>query len=214
MDIIAWAITTFEDIIAAIGYPGVIILMTLESMALPIPSEVVMTFAGALAFQGRLDLFAVTLAGTLGCTIGSILAYAIGLYGGRAFVCRYGRYVMLKPGHIDSAERWFWKYGNLAIFGSRLLPVVRTFISLPAGMAKMDFPRFVVLSTVGSLPWCLVLAYLGYYLGGNWQAVNSYFNLFTLIVVLVVAALLIWYFLLRKRPARTQSSSACPPEKK
>jgi membrane protein DedA with SNARE-associated domain len=214
MDIITWGVTVLEDFIAAIGYLGIFLLMTLESMALPIPSEVVMTFAGALAFQGRLDIWGVTLAGTIGCTVGSVLAYAIGMYGGRSFICRYGRYVLLRPGHIDAAEQWFKKYGNLAVFGSRLLPVVRTFISLPAGMAKMNFPRFVLLSFAGSLPWCFMLAYLGYYLGGNWQVIQTYFGLFTIIVVVAVAALLIWYFLIRKHGKTPSTSTACPPEKK
>jgi membrane protein DedA with SNARE-associated domain len=214
MDIITWGVMALEDFIAAIGYPGVFLLMMLESMALPIPSEVVMTFAGVLAFEGRLDLIGVTLAGAIGCTVGSILAYAIGMYGGRSFICKYGRYVLLKPGHIDAAERWFRKYGNAAVFGSRLLPVVRTFISLPAGMAKMDFPRFVGLSFIGSLPWCFVLAYLGFYLGGNWQVIESYFGIFTIIVVIVVGALLTWYFVIRKRSEVASKSSSCPPDRK
>jgi membrane protein DedA with SNARE-associated domain len=210
MGIIESVVQIILDLIGALGLPGVFGLMTLESMCLPIPSEIVMTFAGALVFQGEstmldgswLGLIAVTMAGTLGCAVGSIIAYYIGERGGRPFVLRYGKYVLLNEKHLDSAERWFIKYGDMAVFVSRLLPVVRTFISLPAGMAKMNFTRFVVLSFIGSLPWCFALTYLGYILGANWQAVEGVFRQLDILIVVAGVAVVIWYIWDRKRKAK------------
>lgn len=199
MDIITWAITIMMDFIAAVGYLGIFLLMTLESMCLPVPSEVVMPFGGWLAFDGRLNAFGVVMAGTLGCTAGSVIAYYIGFYGGRPLVKRFGRYVLLREVHLDAAERWFNKYGDLAVFGSRLLPVIRTFISLPAGIAKMNFPRFVVFSFVGSLIWCFLLTYIGYYLGANWQTIEQYYLPIAILVLVSFSILVVWYFAFRKR---------------
>jgi membrane protein DedA with SNARE-associated domain len=212
--IIAWAVQIIMDLIQATGYPGIVLLMALESMCLPVPSEVVLPFGGALVSLGRLgltgdpmwDALLVAIAGTIGCTLGSIIAYCIGLKGGRPFIAKYGRYIRLNEKHLDLAECWFHKYGDLAVFGSRLLPVVRTFISLPAGMARMPFKRFVVLSTVGSLPWCLVLAYIGVVLGENWETVETLYRPIEYIVIIGIAALAI-YYLWRWRT----SKKVCPP---
>lgn len=199
--IIAWAVQVIMDLIQTAGYPGIVLLMAFESMCLPIPSEVVLPFAGALVALGRLgitgdpmwDTLLVALAGTLGCTIGSVIAYYIGQRGGRPFIRKYGRYIRLNEKHLDMTECWFHKYGDWAVLGSRLLPVVRTFISLPAGIACMPFKRFVVLSTIGSLPWCLVLSYIGLVLGDNWQTVESLYRPIEIIVVIGIAALAIYY---------------------
>jgi membrane protein DedA with SNARE-associated domain len=199
--IIAWVVQVIMDLILFLGIPGIVGLMALESMCLPVPSEVVLPFAGALVAMGKLvifnnpiiDTFIVALAGTLGCTIGSVIAYYIGLKGGRPLVLRYGKYILLNEKHLDTTEKWFNKYGDWAIFGSRLLPVVRTFISLPAGMAKMNFKRFVVLTTVGSFPWCLALAYIGLELGQNWAAIESLYRPLEIAVVIGVAALAVYY---------------------
>lgn len=199
MDLISWGAQVIYDFIGAVGYAGIFFLMTLESMAIPVPSEIVMTFGGWLAYDGKLDLFWVGMAGTLGCVAGSVIAYWIGEYGGRAFIIKYGKYLLLKESSIDSAEVWFKKYGAVAIFGSRLLPVIRTFISIPAGIAKMNFWVFLVLTFLGSLPWCYALAYAGYYLGANYESIHSYFNVLTIIVIIVAAALLFYYLFLRKR---------------
>lgn len=198
---IAWAVQLIMDLIQTTGYPGIVLLMTMESMCLPVPSEVVLPFAGALVSLGRLGLIGdplsdsllVALAGTLGCTLGSVIAYYIGLKGGRPFVIKYGRYIRLNEKHLNLTECWFHKYGDWAILGSRLLPVIRTFISLPAGIARMPFRRFVLLSTIGSLPWCLVLAYVGVILGENWQTVESLYRPFEYVVVIGIAALAIYY---------------------
>jgi LPXTG-motif cell wall-anchored protein len=199
MDIISWGIQFVKDFIGGIGIIGIFLLMTLESMCLPIPSEIVLPFGGWLASEGKLDVFMVGLAGSLGCLAGSMIAYAIGFYGGRPFIVRYGRYVFLKERTIESVECWFKKYGTVAIFGSRLLPVVRTFISLPAGVAKMDFPRFVFLSFIGSVPWCFAFAYAGYYLGQNWESLSEAYNLAIIIVIAAVLILSLWFFYFRRR---------------
>ncbi|MDD1771105.1 MAG: DedA family protein, partial [Methanomassiliicoccales archaeon] len=146
MDIISWAIQVLKDFIAAGGLAGIFFLMTLESMCLPVPSEIVLTFGGWLAFDGRLDFLGVVLAGTFGCLAGSLIAYYVGYKGGRALVHRYGHALHVSEDSIHGAEEWFLKHGDLAIFGSRLLPVVRTFISLPAGLAKMNVTRFSILT--------------------------------------------------------------------
>jgi membrane protein DedA with SNARE-associated domain len=149
MGIIEWAIELIKQLIDAGGYGGIALLMALESMCIPIPSEIVLPFGGWLAFDGQMNWILVSLAGTIGCVIGSILSYWAGEKGGRAFVCKYGKYLLLNEGHLDLSERWFKKYGTPMIFFSRILPIMRTFISLPAGIAKMDFKNFVVLTTMG-----------------------------------------------------------------
>jgi len=199
MDIISWGIQFIKDLIAGLGYPGILALMTLESMCLPVPSEIVLPFGGWLAFDGRLDVFWVAMTGTVGCALGSVIAYALGYYGGRPLILRYGRYVFLEEKHLLAAECWFRKYGDYAVFGSRLLPVVRTFISLPAGVCRTNFSRFVVLSFLGSLPWCFALAYGGYYLGASWDSLAGAFNYLTIIVLIVLLALFIWFYFIRKR---------------
>ncbi len=200
-DLVAWVVGVIITLISDIGLAGIFGLMTLESMCLPVPSEVVLPFSGALVAQGHvflfrdplLDVLMISVAGTLGCILGSTFAYYIGLKGGRPFVLRYGRYVLLNERHLDEAERWFKRYGDLAIFGSRLLPVVRTFISLPAGMAQVPLRRFVVLTTLGSFPWCLALSYLGYLLGEHWGEIEGYFRQIELLLVILGIGIIVWY---------------------
>ena len=152
--------------------------MLLESACVPIPSEVTMLFGGALttaAFAGsgnELDLWAVIVAGTVGNLVGSWLAYWAGASGGRQLVDRYGRYLLVRPHEVDKAEAWFERRGEAAVFVSRLLPVIRTFISLPAGIARMPFWRFTLYTVVGCLPWCAALAWLGAVLGERWENVE------------------------------------------
>src|SRR5258707_639857 len=138
-------------VISAGGYAGIVLLMGIESACIPLPSEVIMPFAGYLVHTGRMNLHLAAFAGALGCAVGSVVAYWAGVYGGRPFAVKYGRYVLIRRRDIDRAEAWFTRYGDAAIFFSRLLPVVRTFISLPAGIARMPFGRFVVLSFLGSV---------------------------------------------------------------
>ncbi|HVO78148.1 MAG TPA: DedA family protein [Methanomassiliicoccales archaeon] len=206
MDIISWAIGVVKDFIAAGGLLGIFLLMTLESMCLPVPSEIVLTFGGWLAFDGVLDFWGVALAGTAGCLFGSLIAYWIGDRGGRALVHRYGKALHLNEDSMESAEKWFNKHGDLAVFGSRLLPVIRTFISLPAGYGKMNLTRFTVLTLVGSFIWCVVLTYAGFILGANWESISQFTAPITIVVVLVTVAVLVWYFMFyKKRKAKAQA---------
>jgi membrane protein DedA with SNARE-associated domain len=156
--------------IAYAGYPGVIAMMAMESACLPIPSEVVMPFAGYLASIGRFNLWAAATFGAIGCNIGSAIAYEIGAWGGRPFLQRWGRYVLLDPRELDRVDRLFIRYGAISVLVGRLLPIVRTFIALPAGIARMNRVRFQLYTFVGSWPWCLALAWVGYQLGKRWNS--------------------------------------------
>ncbi len=162
------------------GLTAIFVLMLLESACIPIPSEVTMLFGGALttvAFAGagnELGFWAVVAAGTAGNLAGSWLAYWVGAVGGRPLIDRYGRYLLVRPHEVDTAHGWFERRGELAVFVSRLLPVIRTFISLPAGIAGMGFVRFTVYTTLGCLPWCIALAWLGAVLGARWNDVETF----------------------------------------
>jgi membrane protein DedA with SNARE-associated domain len=179
-------------LISAFGYPGIVFLMTLESAGMPVPSEVVMPFSGFLVYQGQMSLLWTTIAGALGNLLGSVIAYYIGMYGGRAFIFKYGKYVFINNSHLHHAEEWFAKYGEKAVLMGRLLPVIRTFISFPAGMAEMNFNRFVLGTVVGSLPWCFVLTYAGVILREHWEDLLGLFHLLDFVVVFAVVAALLW----------------------
>ena len=183
--------------ISSVGYGGVFVLMALESAALPIPSEVIMPFAGYLAYQKVFDLIAVSVVGAAGCMAGSLFSYEVGLRGGRPFLEKYGKYFFLNRHHLELAERWFNRYGDRAIFFSRLLPVLRTFISLPAGIGRYSAKKLALYSFVGSLPWCFGLAYVGFSLGDRWKDIIAFFNGLD---VLIVAVVIIFVFrLFRKK---------------
>lgn len=186
------------EFISAIGYAGVFFLMALESASLPVPSEIVMPFAGYLAYRGVFNLYIVGLLGALGCTAGSILSYYIGLKGGRPFIDKYGKYLFLNHGHLELAEDWFKKYGDKAVFFSRFLPVVRTFISLPAGLGKYSAKKLVAYSFLGSLPWTFALAYVGFRLGPYWTEIIAYFNGLDILIVAVILALATYFWKIKK----------------
>lgn len=191
---IIFFITNFiVNAISSLGYLGVGAMMAIESACIPLPSEIIMPFAGFLVAQGKFTLLGVTLAGALGCVVGSIVAYAVGIYGGRAFIEKYGKYILISNHDLEVADKFFNKYGSSAIFFSRLLPVVRTFISLPAGIAKMNFLKFVIYSFLGSLPWCYVLAYIGKKLGDNWDTLGVYFHKFDVVILVIILLGVIWY---------------------
>lgn len=162
----AWIVA----VVSASGYAGVAALMAIESACIPLPSEIIMPFAGYIASTGRFSLPLAATAGAIGCNIGSTVAYAVGVYGGRPFVERWGRFVLLSGEDLQRAERFFARFGSAAVFIARLLPVVRTFISLPAGMARMRQVPFQFYTFVGSWPWCFALAYVGYELGQRWES--------------------------------------------
>jgi len=194
---IAWIIEILAkfiiDTISTSGYLGIVILMGIEIACIPLPSEIIMPFSGYLVFRGDFELYRTGLAGAFGCVVGSVPAYYLGLYGGRPLVEKYGKYVLISHRDLDLADRWFERYGDWAIFFSRLLPVVRTFISFPAGVARMNFPRFVIYTFVGSFPWCLGLSYVGMKLGENWDTLGVYFHRFDIVIGILIALGVLYY---------------------
>ena len=187
--------------ISTLGYAGIVITMAIESACIPLPSEIIMPFSGYLVTTGQFTMLGVTLAGAVGNVIGSIAAYYVGVRGGRPFVERYGPFILLSRRDLDIADRWFAKYGEAAVFFSRLLPVVRTFISLPAGIARMNFPRFVAFTFFGSIPWCYGLGYIGVAMGERWDQLKEYFHQFDVVIGLGLA-LAIGYFVWSHWPRR------------
>jgi len=182
--------------ISTLGYGGVILLMAIESACIPLPSEVIMPFSGYLVYTGRFNLWLVSVAGAVGCVIGSMAAYWLGMYGGRPLIERYGRYVLISHRDLDLADRWFSRYGEAIVFASRLLPVVRTFIAFPAGIARMDVSKFVAYTFLGSLPWCLGLAIVGRELGEQWdknEALKAWFHRFDFVIVIVAVIGAAWW---------------------
>ena len=174
--------------VSAVGYIGVLVLMTFESACVPIPSEIIMPFSGFLATTGKLSIWGVTLAGATGNLIGAVITYAIGFYGGRPFILKYGKYFFVKEKEVHHAEKFFAKWGDWSVFLSRNLPVIRTFISLPAGVAEMPFIKFAVFSFLGSIPWCFALTYLGFILGNNWLLIRQYGHYLDIIAGLLILA--------------------------
>lgn len=195
--IISFLTSIIISIISKTGYAGVFLLMAAESALIPIPSEVTMPFAGYLATIGRFNILIVILVGALANLFGSILAYWLGYWGGEAIVRnlikKYGKYLLLTEGEYDRSERWFRKYGEKITFFSRILPIVRTFISLPAGVAKMNFWRFSFLTFLGSLIWSGLLAYIGFALGKNWHSLSVYYRKFEYLIIFVILGLAIYY---------------------
>jgi membrane protein DedA with SNARE-associated domain len=187
------------DAVAGYGYAAVFVLMVLESACVPIPSEVTMLFGGALASEGfaapgqQLSLVWVGIVGTLGNLVGSWLAYWAGAVGGRPLVDRFGRYLLIRPHEVDKAHDWFERYGDAAVFFSRLLPVIRTFISLPAGVVRMPFWRFTLYTVLGCLPWTFALAWLGYALGESWQTVEEMLRPFAWAIAGACVVAVAWY---------------------
>lgn len=174
-------------VISRFQYVGIALLMAVESACVPLPSEIIMPFSGYLVSRGELKLWLVSLAGAVGCVIGSWLAYAIGAKGGRPLVERYGRYVLVSHRDLDLADRWFQRHGDITIFVGRLLPVVRTFIAFPAGVARMPLGRFTAYTFLGSLIWCWGLAWVGVKLGEHWNTLGVYFHRFDAVIVALVA---------------------------
>ena len=200
--------------ISALGYAGVVLLMAIESACIPLPSEVIMPFSGYLVYTGQFNLWGVAVAGAVGCVLGSLVAYWAGMYGGRPFIEKYGRYVLISRHDLDLADRWFARYGEVIVFASRLLPVVRTFIAFPAGVARMNLTRFTVYTFLGSLPWCLGLAYVGQLLGEQWdknETLKSWFHRFDFVIgilIVLAAAWWVWRHLKHSRPQGGEASRA------
>lgn len=192
------------SMISTFGYAGILLTMAIESACIPLPSEIIMPFAGYLVASGQFTMLGVTLAGAIGNVVGSVAAYYAGVWGGRPFVERYGPYVLVSRADIETADRWFAKYGEAAVFFGRMLPVVRTFISLPAGIAGMNIHRFILFTFFGALPWCYLLAYIGVKMGEEWEHLRDYFHQFDVVIGLSLA-LMVGYFLWSHWPKRRVS---------
>lgn len=180
-------------VISTLGYGGIVLLMAIESANIPLPSEVIMPFSGFLVAQGELNLWLVGLAGAMGCTVGSIFSYYLGKWGGRPLIEKYGKYILISHHDLDLADRWFQNKGEMTVFVGRLLPVIRTFISFPAGISEMNFSRFIVYSFLGSLPWSLFLAYIGLKMGENWEKLRGYFHGLDWVILGLIIVGIVWY---------------------
>ena len=192
-------------------WPGVIALMAIESACIPLPSEIIMPLAGWMLIKGQSLPAAYNLLagvyGALGCTIGSIIAYGVGAKGGRSFLKKYGKYILITQHDIDTADHWFQKNGNWAIFITRLLPVVRTFISLPAGIARMHIGKFLTYTFIGSFIWCTALSYGGYLLGEHWEDIRTVMRPFDPVIIATVVILIALYIYRHIKHSRTQKES-------
>ena len=192
------------NFIGSLGYWGVFICMTLESACIPLPSEIIMTFSGFVVWQGNtnMTLWGITLVGALGNLFGSIIAYFVGLKGGRPLLEKYGKYILITHKNLETADKWFERYGYEAVLISRVLPGIRTFISLPAGITHMDLKKFGAYTFLGSLPWCFVLAYMGTQLGPRWEIISKYFHVLDIIVIIGVIGA-IGYLIYKHKKGKT-----------
>ena len=196
MEQISQAFLTFID---SWGYFAVAVLMAMENACIPVPSELILGFAGYLVSAERMTFVGAMIAGMIGGMTGSIFAYVVGATGGRKFVDKYGKYFFIKKSHVDLAQKWFDKYGVRAVFFSRMLPVVRTFISLPAGFARVDFKQFLFYTFAGSLPWTALILWAGVMLGDNWEYLLEVGHKFSEAFIVVSVVIVAWLYLRRKR---------------
>ncbi len=183
-------------VISKAGYLGVLLLMAIESACIPLPSEIIMPFAGYLVYTGTFKLLLVATAGALGCNVGSVIAYEVGYYGGRPWVEKYGSYLLLSRHDLDIADRFFLRFGSAAVFIGRLLPVIRTFIALPAGIARMPRFRFHIYTFAGSWPWCFALAWVGMKLGERWNKdprLAHWLHRLDAVIILLILLGLAWF---------------------
>jgi membrane protein DedA with SNARE-associated domain len=194
--ILPYLVQFITHVIDVGGYAGIVALMGIESACIPLPSEIILPFAGYLVFLGHFNLLLVATAGAVGCNLGSVVGYWIGAKGGRPLVERYGKWVLMSRHDLDRMARFFARYGAITVLLARLMPVVRTFIAFPAGIAKMSQVRFHIYTFVGSWPWCFVLAYVGMKLGEKWHTdprFEQVFHRFHLAVEMGLLALLVWF---------------------
>ena len=187
------------DVIDKLGLPGVFVLMTAESACLPIPSEGTMLFAGFNVANGEYSLFVVTAVGVAANVIGSWIAYAVGYFGRVDLLEKHGRKVLIKPHHLHKADDWFERYGDATVFFSRMLPIVRTFISLPAGVAKMPFVRFTVFTVLGCIPWVFMIAFIGKQAGDRWEDWKEHLHYIDYAVIAAIAIGVVWLFVRYRR---------------
>jgi len=192
-------------VISAMGYGGVVILMAIESACIPLPSEIIMPFAGYLISLGQFSLVGAATAGAIGCNVGSTIAYIVAAKGGRPAFERWGTYVLVTHTELELAEQFFARYGAITVFIGRLLPVIRTFITFPAGLARMPMMKFQIYSFIGSWPWCLALAYVGMMLGARWDSdptLRKLFHDFDAVIAVVLVAGFVWFVWSRWREIR------------
>ncbi|MEK7396620.1 MAG: DedA family protein [Candidatus Poribacteria bacterium] len=194
-------------VIGYIGYGGVFGLMLVESCGILMPSEAIMPFSGFQVALGNMNYWIVTLMGGLGNLVGSMLAYWIGMKGGRPLAEKYGRYVLISKHDLDIADRWFTKYGELTAFFGRLLPIIRTFISFPAGIAKMNFLKFCIYTFIGSLFWSAMLAWIGVKLGENWNLLREKLHNFDMAIAVIIVLGAAWYVWRHIRILRAERKS-------
>jgi membrane protein DedA with SNARE-associated domain len=193
------------DVVDALGIPGIFVLMVLESACIPVPSEATMLFAGFNVSRGEYSLFAAVAAGSLANLVGSWIAYAIGWYGRVDLLEKHGRKLHIKPSHLAWADRWFERHGDATVFFTRMLPIVRTFISLPAGVARMPFWRFSLLTLAGCVPWVLMLTFIGQQVGANWESWKDSLHYVDYAVAAAIVVGLLWLLVRRRRsPAPAQ----------
>jgi membrane protein DedA with SNARE-associated domain len=191
--IIALLVGLIIGTISRLGYGGIVLLMAIESACIPLPSEVIMPFSGYLVSTGVMNLWLVALAGAVGCMLGSLVAYFAGAWGGRPLVEKYGKYILISYHDLDLADRWFERYGDITIFIGRLLPVIRTFIAFPAGVAGMNLWRFNLYTFIGSFLWSIGLAWIGMKLGEHWNSLGVYFHRFNAGIGAVLFLAIAWY---------------------
>lgn len=191
--IIAILATWIMGVISTMGYGGIVLLMAIESACIPLPSEIIMPFAGFLVFKGEMLLWMVAVAGAIGCVAGSIPAYYLGMYGGRPLVEKYGKWVLISHKDLKWADHAFEKHGDIIIFIGRLLPAVRTFIAFPAGVARMHMGKFIIYTFVGSLIWCYLLAFAGFKMGEHWESLKVYFHEFHYVIAGAGLIFVAWY---------------------
>jgi membrane protein DedA with SNARE-associated domain len=201
-----------------LGLGGIVVAMALESCCIPLPSEIVMPLAGVMFVEGKLlagvnfwlGMVLLALAGAIGCLIGSVAAYGIGYAGGRPLMLKYGRYVLISQHDADMADRFFQKWGGATAFFSRLMPIVRTYISLPAGITKMPLIKFCIYTFLGSFPWCFLLAYLGTVVGNNLSVLTPIFRSFEVVIIIalvILLALYLWRHIRNDRKARAEQAA-------
>ena len=186
MGLTNFLIDYFTLIIEKLGYLGIGILMTLESMVAPVPSEAVMPFAGFLWYDGKFTLWGIILASTLGSILGSLISYYIGAYGGRPLVKKFGKYLLLNEHHLDKTEQFFQKYGDKTIFISRFIPIIRHLISIPAGIGQMRLGKFILYTTVGAGLWNSFLAWLGFQLRDKWEVIRKYTEILDVLIIIII----------------------------
>jgi len=200
-------------VISSLGYGGVALLMGIESACIPLPSEIIMPFAGYLVHTGQFSLHGAALAGAVGCILGSIPAYYLGQYGGRPLIERYGKYVLLSHHELDLADRLFARYGQWVVLAGRLLPVIRTFIAFPAGVARMNMTKFIAFTFIGSYPWCYGLAWVGMKLGEHWDTdprLKAAFHRFDLVIGVILAVGIGWFVWHKLKEAKVPPAKAEP----